>query len=156
MASSLECEVLIHAPGLLGFPETSTDINVHMLQSSLKEILVVSDATVFDLGIDSCFLPSNSEDLCNQVADARPLHDAPWRDRVRRLSQQWSYSDEFTMPDGHSKGFVMVYPPRDAKCPRCWQYAVIEQESPGPELCKRCDGVISSLTSSEHVSETGV
>jgi isoleucyl-tRNA synthetase len=162
MASSLECEVLIHAPGLLcrsSFPEISTGIDASLLQSSLREILVVSDATVFDLGTDSCFLPNDSEDLWNK------LTDAPWRDRVRYLSQKWSYFDEFTMPDGQSKGFVLVYPPRDAKCQRCWQYAVIGEESPGTdpdshehhkELCKRCEDVVSSLNSTQHVSDTGV
>ena len=169
MASSLECEVLIHAPGLLcrsSSPEISTGIDASLLQSSLREILVVSDATVFDLGTDSCFLPKDSEDLWNKLTDARPLRDAAWRDRVRYLSQKCSYFDEFTMPDGKSKGFVMVYPPRDAKCPRCWQYAVIERRkvmarikvrtSTMRELCKRCEDVVSSLNSTEHVSDTRV
>ncbi|KAF4635392.1 hypothetical protein G7Y89_g2706 [Cudoniella acicularis] len=49
--------------------------------------------------------------------------------------QAWQFSAEFDAPGG--KGTAWIFPPRDAKCPRCWRYV-----APVDELCKRCKDVV--------------
>ena len=170
MASSLESNILVHVPKLIGplsIAETSTAESRRRLELNLKEILVVSHAKVFDLGVASASVPSTPEDYWKWAAKSTPFHSTALRDRVRELTQQWSYVEDFTMPDGRTKGFVVVYPPMHAKCPRCWQYAVVEKEKDTQdqggdlhqhhgELCKRCLDAVYPLDSSGHVPGTMV
>lgn len=152
IGSSLESECLVHVPGFTGpdtSPPTSRDDQIQLLGHDLKQILVVSHAQVFDAGADSSSNPSISEDFRKWVDDS-DLHDlGAWRARFRKTTQTWSYVEEFTMPDGRSKGFVVVYPPVYAKCQRCWHYAAEGKASHGghEELCQRCQGVVFSLDS---------
>jgi isoleucyl-tRNA synthetase len=170
MASSLESNVLVHVPKLIGphsIAETSTEKSLHKLERSLKEVLVVSCVRVFDLGVASASVPSTPEDYWKWAAESKFFHSTALRDRVRELTQQWSYIEDFTMPDGRTKGFVVVYPPMHAKCPRCWQYAVVGKEKDtqdqggdlhehNGELCKRCLNAVYPLDPSGHVPDTMV
>ncbi|KAK2843932.1 hypothetical protein FQN49_005926 [Arthroderma sp. PD_2] len=63
------------------------------------------------------------------------------------MQAEWNYSSELKLPDGQT-GKVWVYAPSQAKCPRCWRYAVdsaIESEDKGEELCHRCEDVVRDL-----------
>jgi isoleucyl-tRNA synthetase len=60
---------------------------------------------------------------------------------------EWQYTEQFELPGGQ-KGVVYVYTPQDAKCPRCWRYAVPESATAEQEeerLCDRCDEVVREL-----------
>ncbi|KAI1765087.1 isoleucyl-tRNA synthetase [Hypoxylon sp. FL1150] len=53
---------------------------------------------------------------------------------------EWSYTRNFEV-NGDAKGRVVVLPPSQAKCPRCWRYVAPEED----KLCRRCDDVVTSV-----------
>ncbi|KAI1404910.1 isoleucyl-tRNA synthetase [Hypoxylon fuscum] len=53
---------------------------------------------------------------------------------------EWSYTREFET-DGEVKGSVVVLPPHQAKCPRCWRYVAPEEDA----LCRRCENVVATV-----------
>lgn len=88
--------------------------------SELPDLFVVSSVT---LGAESEPIPSSIQDA------------------------EWHYTGQFELPGGQ-KGTVYVYTPQDAKCPRCWRYAVPESpvaEQEEERLCDRCDEVVRDL-----------
>ncbi|KAL7620211.1 isoleucine-tRNA ligase [Parahypoxylon ruwenzoriense] len=54
-------------------------------------------------------------------------------------SPEWSYTRDFSIHDV-VKGKVMVLPPKQAKCPRCWRYVAPVEDA----LCKRCEDVVAA------------
>lgn len=58
---------------------------------------------------------------------------------------EWTYAEEFELPNSGMKATVHVYAPNQAKCPRCWRYVAPEPVAEEAPLCKRCDDVISKL-----------
>lgn len=172
MTSSLECNVLVHMPGLKEIVSQATraeprfEVQRSLLQRDLMEILVVSSVRVSCHGADSSFVPSTADRVLAWFADRPMFADDRLSALDRNAMQQWSYIEEFTMPDGKTKGFVMVYAPVGTKCARCWQYKVdaeeVDTQERGQdlhehhaELCRRCQDVVSSLESSEHIAGTG-
>jgi isoleucyl-tRNA synthetase len=168
MASGLECNVFVHMPGLDGIIDhlyengSSLSVQRRALIQGLEEILVVSSLILKDLGPD--FVPTTAEEFWTSD------DESPAEQHSRKLGleaiQQWSYIEQFTMPDGVTKGHVMVHAPTSAKCARCWKYQVIAEvpdtqgENQGSqeqheELCKRCRSVVSVLESTEHIASTG-
>lgn len=53
---------------------------------------------------------------------------------------EWSYTRDFEV-GGDVKGKVVVLPPTQAKCPRCWRYVAPEED----ELCQRCEDVVATV-----------
>ncbi|KAI0149711.1 isoleucyl-tRNA synthetase [Hypoxylon sp. NC0597] len=53
------------------------------------------------------------------------------------VDPEWRYTQEFEV-DG-VKGTVVVLPPKQAKCPRCWRYVAPEED----KLCHRCEDVVA-------------
>ncbi|KAH8690083.1 putative isoleucyl-tRNA synthetase [Talaromyces proteolyticus] len=64
------------------------------------------------------------------------------RDRIE--AAEWSYVADFELPSSQEKATVHVYAPLDAKCPRCWRYAVPE-DAEEDALCVRCHDVTEQL-----------
>uniref|UniRef100_A0A093URI5 Isoleucine--tRNA ligase, mitochondrial n=1 Tax=Talaromyces marneffei PM1 TaxID=1077442 RepID=A0A093URI5_TALMA len=60
-------------------------------------------------------------------------------------SAEWTYAEEFELPNSGKKATVHVYAPNQAKCPRCWRYVAPEPVVEEAPLCKRCDDVIRTL-----------
>jgi isoleucyl-tRNA synthetase len=58
---------------------------------------------------------------------------------------EWTYAEEFELPNSGKKAAVHVYAPTQAKCPRCWRYVAPQPVAEEAPLCKRCDDVISQL-----------
>lgn len=54
---------------------------------------------------------------------------------------EWAYVQEFDVDGGGQKGTVTVLPPRQHKCPRCWRYLAVEEDT----LCQRCDDVVARM-----------
>lgn len=50
---------------------------------------------------------------------------------------EWSFRADFEVQG--EKGSVVVVPPKEAKCPRCWRYLAPTPDS----LCGRCEDVVS-------------
>jgi len=50
---------------------------------------------------------------------------------------EWNFDANFEIQG--EKGTVVVVPPKEAKCPRCWRYLAVDEES----LCGRCEEVVS-------------
>ncbi|KAI9825817.1 MAG: isoleucine-tRNA ligase [Thelocarpon impressellum] len=55
-------------------------------------------------------------------------------------TSSFAYSTEFEAPGG-VRGTAHVFPPEQAKCPRCWRYTAPEAEA----LCGRCEAVVGDL-----------
>ena len=155
LGSSLESECLIYLPRLMN-KEYRTGV-LQRLERQLKEILVVSYVKVFDAPVDPPANPSNPEDVRKWAEQAYNVAPEDWRARLDgQLKETWSYAEHFTVPDGQRKGFVVVYPPVNAKCPRCWNYAVEVKKGPGSnedsqdphdELCTRCRFAVNQQAS---------
>ena len=100
---------------------------------SFVHITVPGDASVFqryEQELADIFVVSAvtlGEDIPHEIQDA-----------------QWQYSIAFELPDGRN-GVVYVYAPHAAKCPRCWRYAVPENEASFSPLCHRCEDVVREL-----------
>lgn len=63
---------------------------------------------------------------------------------VDEMKKTWSWWAEETVQAGQdgvlSNARVLVHPPAQEKCPRCWRFVRTETE----ELCKRCDDVVKA------------
>ncbi|KAI1137261.1 isoleucyl-tRNA synthetase [Hypoxylon sp. FL0543] len=53
------------------------------------------------------------------------------------VSPAWRYTQEFEV--NGARGTVVVLPPKQAKCPRCWRYVAPEED----KLCHRCEDVVT-------------
>lgn len=53
---------------------------------------------------------------------------------------EWSYTRDFEV-NGEVKGKVVVLPPNQAKCPRCWRYVAPRED----KLCHRCEDVVDTV-----------
>ncbi|EZF34377.1 Isoleucyl-tRNA synthetase [Trichophyton interdigitale] len=97
------------------------------LQSELPDFFVVSSVTI----------GSECDSVLDDITQA-----------------EWSYNSEFKLPNDQI-GKAWVYTPTQAKCPRCWRYAVQPTET-GPkdeeELCHRCEEVVHEI---DQQSDTG-
>ena len=153
LGSSLESECLIHLPNFSSKDDPPRSFR--SLERQLKEILVVSSVTVFNPPVVPTADLTNSEDLRKWAEEAHKLVSLDWQARLHQaaLQEMWSYVENFTMPDGQSKGFVVVYPPVNAKCPRCWHYAVEAKDAsesgegshpPHDDLCPRCRDAVGN------------
>ncbi|KAM5456750.1 isoleucine-tRNA ligase [Microsporum audouinii] len=94
------------------------------LRSELPDLFVVSSVT----------LGSEADPKPNDLAQA-----------------EWTYHSEFKLPDDQT-GKAYVYTPSQAKCPRCWRYAVKPTETEPKdeeELCHRCEDVVREIDQNE-------
>ena len=111
---------------------------------------------VFDGGTKPPASTSDAKEHDSGAREAQQRIPEEWRSRfLHNQMETWSISEEFAMPVGKMKGFVMICKPVDAKCPRCWRYVV---ESKGEadhegktheahaELCGRCQDAVTHTT----------
>jgi isoleucyl-tRNA synthetase len=60
---------------------------------------------------------------------------------------EWSYSADFELPSNQGTATVHVYAPQDAKCVRCWRYAVPALRAHEEDaLCERCHDVMGHVS----------
>ncbi|KAF2148809.1 isoleucyl-tRNA synthetase [Myriangium duriaei CBS 260.36] len=117
LGSGLACEVEILIPAEAA-EEVREIISELDAEEELAELLVVS-------GVD--------DEVFGQIVEER----LEWRRNV-----PWSYEAEFEV-DGEEEGKrlmakVVVLPPSQGKCERCWKYTALEEEA----ICERCQDVL--------------
>lgn len=113
IGSGLECSVLISLPPQVD--KIVTELLCATREEELSGIFVVSEVKVLD-----------TEEAQSIVKGTRPA---------------WQFEESFNgRIEGQRSGAakVVVLPPTQHKCPRCWRFVAPEPEV----LCHRCEGVI--------------
>lgn len=130
LGQSLACEVDICSPN-----------NEPMIRNSnWEDLLVVSHVrqAPADPQIVSMFKEAKEDVEVLRAAAARHVN--------QQEHLEWSFVQE--VGDG-SGGYVVVRPPTEEKCARCWRYAAPKpKDEETPALCSRCDEVVAEIKSS--------
>lgn len=134
IGSGLACEVEIHVPA--GASEDIKAIISELdAQEELAEFLVVS-------AVDVLPAEAESQQIINEAAVKDPVFGRFAEERLL-WRQNVPWSEQATFSCGESSGpevlgKVVVLPPMQSKCERCWKYTAHKEEA----VCHRCQEVL--------------
>lgn len=138
LGQSLACDVVICTPA---------HENLHISTEDWQKLLVVSSVqqTICDPNAFNALtnLSTPDEDERSAVRLSIASQD------VQRGTHPWTFCQEITDASHKVLGYVLVRPPRQDKCARCWRYqapAEIDKKYHA-HLCGRCHGVLEDMES---------
>ncbi|KAH6657317.1 tRNA synthetases class I-domain-containing protein [Truncatella angustata] len=123
--------MVVHAAIKTGLEKARTD---KVVGSSLQSSVIVStsDASIV------ATLEKYAEELANMFVVSS--FEINTEDASSTYPDWDKYTQELEAHGGSGKGIVMIRPPKEAKCSRCWRYIAPAED----ELCGRCEDAVES------------